>query len=111
MLALGLRVTIFMIGLSVSPSIGSGGLAVLCQSSQTGGTGLPSGGQHNPAHCICGTSCSHIGQTSGLVADAALSLTPPLPAGIDLSLKGAASIHVSSRKPSGPIRAPPIQLT
>ncbi|WP_153770987.1 hypothetical protein [Labrenzia sp. CE80] len=112
MLALGLRVTVIMVGLAISPGVAGEGLGILCQtSSDEDGRLLPSGGKHDPAHCICGTGCSHISQFSATPQGAAYAFEAT-----DKrfsSRPGSLDRFVSSTRPwtAGPIRAPPFVLT
>ncbi len=110
MLALGLRVTVIMIGLAVSPGVAGDGLGILCQPSAEEGQTFPRGGQHDPAHCICGPACTHglssvltSGSTDDIDLIGATSIRPLLSRGAVFTL--------ARPQANGPIRAPPVALT
>ncbi|MEP0234007.1 hypothetical protein [Roseibium sp.] len=112
MLALGLRVTVIMVGLTISPGVAGENLGILCQASALEeGRSLPSGGQHDAAHCICGTGCGHIGQFSATPQSAAHAIEA---ADNRFASRPRSLDHLgpSTRAgTTGPIRAPPSVLT
>lgn len=107
--AMVLRVTVLLVSLSISPSVAADGLGLLCQPSAESGQSLPRGGQHDPAHCICGPACHHAGQFHGAPASAHTLIE---------NVKTASSFEVIARstlmpavQPSGDtIRGPPRSL-
>ena len=109
-LAVGLRVTVIMIGLALSPEVAASGLGILCQPSVQDGDSLPVPATHDPAHCICGPACIHFGHFAATpavdavwkVAVRAQSGTLPLPAD---GWRDPAILREQT-----PIRAPPVSL-
>ncbi len=111
MLALGLRVTVIMAGLAISPGVAAQGFGILCQQSPDTGSPLPLGGQHDPAHCICGTTCTHLAHFTGIA--------PPAVTAFAGAVSGTSSPDFTSNdvklfskgRTGGLIRAPPATLT
>ncbi|WP_417685219.1 hypothetical protein [Roseibium sp.] len=110
MLALVLRVTVIMVGLSVTPGVAGEGLGILCQPSVEEGQSIPRGGQHDPAHCICGPACHHVGPALGTWPVEDLPVSGLAPNAI-IGTADDSQIRYSWLKTTGPIRAPPRTLT
>jgi len=111
MLAVGLRVTVIMIGLALSPEVAASGLGILCQPSVEDSGGPPAPASHDPAHCICGPACIHFGQFSAApAADAAWKAAAGMQSG-KLPLPADRWQDPAILREQTPIRAPPLSLT
>lgn len=109
-LALGLRVTVIMVGLALSPEVAGSGLGLICQPSASEGETVPSSPIHDPAHCICGTSCAHPGQLAGTAEDADAWPLPNSDSGLRIALLTGARKTDSGKFSAAAIRGPPFTL-
>lgn len=109
-LALAIRVTIIMVGLALSPEVAGSGLGLICQPSISEGEALPSSPTHDPAHCICGTSCAHLCQQAGTAEDADVWPLPNSDSGLRIALLTGTPETDSGKFAAAAIRAPPIAL-
>ena len=111
MLAVGLRVTVIMIGLALSPEVAASGLGILCQPSVQDDGSLPSPAPHDPAHCICGPACIHLGQfTATPAVDAVWKVAAQTQSG-KLPLPASGWHTPAILREQTPIRAPPLSLS
>lgn len=108
MLAVGVRVSIIMIGLALSPDLAASSLGFICQPlAENGETGSGST-VHDPAHCICGPSCLHMGQfTATADNDSLWSFSGFASAGRPLPITNSRQIFAAFRY-QALIRGPPL---
>lgn len=110
LLAVGLRVTVIMVGLALSPELAGSGLGLICKPSIGEGERFPGSPTHDPAHCICGTSCAHLGQHAGTAENASAWPLPNSDSGIRIALLTGTRETDSGKFAAAAIRAPPIAL-
>jgi hypothetical protein len=111
LLAVGLRVTVIMVGLALSPEAAGSGLGLICQPSIGEGERAPGSPAHDPAHCICGPSCMHFGQQAVTAPNSSAWPLPDTGTGTRIALRPGTPETDSDWSGATPIRAPPIALT
>ncbi|WP_346910413.1 hypothetical protein [uncultured Roseibium sp.] len=111
MLAVGLRVTVIMIGLALSPEVAASGLGILCQPSVEDDGSVPSPAPHDPAHCICGPACIHLGLFTATPAVDAVWKVAVRTLSAKLPLAADGWRDPAILREQAPIRAPPISLS